>query len=267
VQPDFHLRNYREALLERYANLHFDTIDTSGANYSGVKLWSVFVPQTARESSEYLPQLHEIPKEYLRRLVASGELDARDAALAKELVEERRRAYLDQSPRSVLELVADDRLTRLVILGDPGAGKSSFLQHLALEWARTENAAEREALPLPLLIELKEYAAWDCPSGKSFVRYLHDAENWHRLDQVRLDERLKDGKRPTLLLLDGLDEIFDQNRRNDAINDIHRFSNDYPDTPVIVTSRIIGYQQRHRGVRDVLRDLIAGEQASRGMLI
>jgi predicted NACHT family NTPase len=52
------------------------------------------------------------------------------------------------------------------------------------------------------------------------------------------------GAAAAVLLLDGLDEIFDQNRRNDALNDIHRFSNDYPDTPVIVTSRIIGYQQR-----------------------
>src|SRR5262249_29115246 len=31
VQPDFQLQNYRKALLERYANLHFDTLDTSGA--------------------------------------------------------------------------------------------------------------------------------------------------------------------------------------------------------------------------------------------
>jgi len=242
VQPDFHLQPYREALLERYANLHFDTLDMSGANYDGVKLWSVFVPQTVREAREYLPQLYEIPKEYLRRLVECGELDSEYAALAKELVEERRRAYLDQLPRSVQELVADDQLTRLVFLGDPGAGKSSLLQHLALQWARIESAAEREALPLPLLIEFKEYDRWDCPNGKSFVRYLHDAQNWHRLDQVKLDERLKDGKHATLLLLDGLDEVFDLPRRSQVINDIHYFSNQYPQVRMIVTSRVIGYK-------------------------
>ncbi len=246
VQPDFQLRNYRAALLERYANLHFDMMDTSGANYDGVKLWKVFVPQTVRESREYLPQLHEIPKEHLRRMVASGELDAKDAAMVremtKELIEERQRAYLDQSPRSVLELASDDRLMRMVVLGDPGAGKSSFLQHLALEWARNENSAEREAMPLPLLIDLKEYDRWDCPNGKSFVRYLHDASTWHRLDQVKLDERLKAAKQPTVLLLDGLDEVFKLEDRTKIINDIHYFSNHYREVRVIVTSRIIGYK-------------------------
>ena len=243
VQPDFQLRNYREALLERYANLHFDTMDTSGANYDGVKLWKVFVPQTVRESREYLPQLHEIPKEHLRRMVASGELDAKDVReMTKELIQERQRAYLDQSPRSVLELASDDRLMRMVVLGDPGAGKSSFLQHLALEWARNENVAERDAMPLPLLIELKEYDRWDCPKDKGFVRYLHESQTWHRLDQIELDKRLKDGKRRTILLLDGLDEVFDLARREQVINDIHFFSNHYREVRVIVTSRVIGYK-------------------------
>lgn len=204
-----------------------------------MKLWKVFVPQTVRESREYLPQLHEIPKDHLRRMVAGGELDAKDAEmLAQEGMQERQRAYLDQSPCSVLELVADDRLMRMVVLGDPGAGKSSFLQQLALEWARAEN----EALPLPLLIELKEYDRWDCPNGKSFVRYLHDAQAWHRLDQLKLDERLRAAKQPTVLLLDGLDEVFDLTRRSNIVNDIHYFSNQYPQVRVIVTSRVIGYK-------------------------
>jgi predicted NACHT family NTPase len=246
VQPDFELRGYRDALLERYANLHFDMMDTSGANYDGVKLWKVFVPQTVRESREYLPQLHEIPKEHLRRMVASGELDAKDAAMVremtKELIEERQRTYLDQSPRSVSELAADDRLMRMVILGDPGAGKSSWLQHLALEWARLESAEKRESLALPLLIELKEYDRWDCPNGKSFLRYLHDAQTWHRLNQLDLEKRLKSTKQPTVLLLDGLDEVFDLARRTQVVNDIHYFSNQYPQIRIIVTSRIIGYK-------------------------
>ncbi len=146
VQPDFRLKLYREALLERYANLHFDSVDTSGANYNAVKLWSVFVPQTVRETREYLPHTHEIPKEHLRRLIERGELDGKDAAIAAELLADRQRAYFDQAPRSVLELIADARLTRFVVLGDPGAGKSSLLQQIALEWARCDNLVDREAL-------------------------------------------------------------------------------------------------------------------------
>ncbi len=241
IAPEFDQEKYRAALLERYARLGFDTLDTTGANYSGVKLWSVFVPQTVRECHEYYPQLLEIPKDHLQRLITRGELDERDAALNQEIIETRRRAYVDQSPRSVLEVINDERIERLVVLGDPGAGKSSLLRYLALEWANTKDAMARYSQPLPLVIDLREYDRWECPNGKSFVRYLHDAQNWHRLNQRDLDRKLKT-ERGAVLLLDGLDEIFDPARREQAINDIHRFSNDYPQTRIIVTSRVIGYK-------------------------
>ncbi|MEQ9554059.1 MAG: hypothetical protein RIM23_31115 [Coleofasciculus sp. G3-WIS-01] len=44
------------------------------------------------------------------------------------------------------------------------------------------------------------------------------------------------------LMFDGLDEVFDPGKREDVITDIHRFTNDYPDVRVIVTSRVIGYK-------------------------
>jgi len=45
-----------------------------------------------------------------------------------------------------------------------------------------------------------------------------------------------------VLLLDGLDEIFDLPTREAVINDIQRFGNQFPHTPVVVTSRVVGYQ-------------------------
>ncbi len=43
-------------------------------------------------------------------------------------------------------------------------------------------------------------------------------------------------------MFDGLDEVFDPRQREDVITDIHRFTNDYPNVQVIVTSRVIGYK-------------------------
>ena len=60
--------------MERYGNLNFESLDTTGAYYSGVKLWSVFVPQSVRECQEYYPQVLELPKEHLKRLRERGEL-------------------------------------------------------------------------------------------------------------------------------------------------------------------------------------------------
>ncbi len=235
LPPEFDLDKYAEALVERFASLSLDSLDTEGAAYNAVRLWNVFVPQSIREYQNYRPQLLELPKEEQQRLITQGEVDTRELEQLERERYDLRRAYFDQTPRPVLDVCANPQLPRLVILGDPGSGKSSLLRYLALEWARDEDANRRYTAPLPLLIELRDYNQWNCPNGKGFVAYLHHARTWHRLNQQTLDVLLKTKGR-VVLLLDGLDEIFDPQEREQAINDIHRFSNDYPDTRIILTS-------------------------------
>ena len=241
--PDFDLDVYAKALQERFGRLNLDCLDTDGASYNAVRLWSVFVPQSVRECEKFQPRHLELPK-------------------GDEERQEQLRPYFEQQPRPVLEVCADPQLQRLVILGDPGSGKSTLLRCLALAWARDEDANRRALAPLPLLIELRDYNQWECPSGKSFTAYLHHARNWHRFNQNALDALLHRPGR-VLLLLDGLDEIFDQNQRDLAVNDIFRFSNDYPDARIILTSRIVGYRPerlRDAGFRDfMLQDFDAGQ--------
>jgi energy-coupling factor transporter ATP-binding protein EcfA2 len=150
----------------------------------------------------------------------------------------------------------------IVILGDPGSGKSTLLQYLALNWARTplNNVISQ---PIPLLIELRTYIR-DRNSGqcKDFLEFFHQGSVICRLNQHELHERLKAGK--DLVLFDGLDEVFDSVQREEVITDIHRFTNDYPNVRVIVTSRIIGYkpqrlrdaQFRHFMLQDLEPDQI-----------
>ena len=237
LPPEFDLDAYREALVDHYGNLRFDSLDTSGAYYQGIKLWSVFTPQSVRESHEYAPQLAEVPKEHQKRLIEADEIDPAQV----EDSEKRRQAYFEQAPRPVLGLCEDDSLRQLVILGDPGSGKSTLLRYLALDWARIENTQERYTRPLPLLIELRQYNDWQCDSGKDFVRYLHGASNWHRLNQHTLDYLLKQPGR-VILMLDGLDEVILPRQRESVLNDIKRFSNQYKTTRVILTSRVVGYK-------------------------
>lgn len=241
IIPGFDVDVYGEALIERYSNLHFDTLDTTGAYYSGVKLWNVFIPQNVRECQEYYPQVLEIPKEHLRKMYERGVWSEANYDADEDLVKERRRAYLDQAPRPVIEVLDDDHNDRVVILGDPGSGKSSLVQFLALRWVKMDNSALRYSMPLPVIIELREYDRWNCSSGKSLIRFLHEAQTWHRLNQIDLNRILVEtGK--VIFLLDGLDEIFDTVRREQVINDIHRFSNDFPRARLVVTSRVIGYK-------------------------
>jgi hypothetical protein len=260
LPPDFDLDAYSSALIMHYGKINFDNIDTSGASYNAVRLWNIFVPQSVRECRLYRPQLLEIPKEHQRRLTERGELDSLELAELEKMQESMRHTYFDQPARPVLDVCADTTLPRLVILGDPGSGKSSLLRYLALSWARTDSLRDTE--PLPLLIELRAYNHWECLNGKSFPAYLHYASTWHRFNQHTLDFLLKQPER-VLLLLDGLDEIFDPIEREQVLNDIQRFCIEYPHTRIILTSRVVGYQAQRLRDADfsdfMLQDLDAAQ--------
>ncbi|MDE5109300.1 MAG: AAA family ATPase, partial [Trichodesmium sp. St17_bin3_1_1] len=76
IRLDFDLKKYQEAIQEQYGNLKLESLDTSGYGYNELKLWRMFIPQNVRESQEFMPQLYEVPKEYLERLKETGQLEA-----------------------------------------------------------------------------------------------------------------------------------------------------------------------------------------------
>jgi predicted NACHT family NTPase len=241
IVPEFDLSRYQEGLKEKYGNLNLDSLDTSVYDYrERLKVWQVFIAQNVRESQEYLPQVYELPKEHQKRLSDSNQLEIE---VDTELGKLNKQVYYQQPICSVLDIVNDSQTyPYVVILGDPGSGKSTLLQYLALNWARTplNNVIE---LPIPLLIELRSYKR-DRISGKcqDFLQFFHNGNVICRLNQHQLQEKLKAGK--VLVMFDGLDEVFDPLQRDEVITDIHRFTNEYPNVRVIVTSRIIGYKPR-----------------------
>ncbi|GBC62405.1 NTPase [Desulfonema ishimotonii] len=236
VSPDFDLQKYREGLLERYGNLNLESLDATGAYYE-LKLWGVFIAQTVRECREYLPRVYEMPKEVQARLKKTGEMPD---DLSEQDLERFQKAYQEQPVRPVPEAIEDPQNKYMVVLGDPGSGKSTLLQYLALEWAR-EPLRERSLEPLPLLIELRTYAR-DCENGvcNDILSFCHTGNVCCRLNDLELKKQLDAGN--VVALFDGLDEVFDPARREDVITAIHRFSNDYPNVRIMVTSRVIGYK-------------------------
>ncbi|MDJ0518423.1 MAG: histidine kinase, partial [Trichodesmium sp. MO_231.B1] len=105
IRPDFDLKKHQEGIREQYGNLKLESLDTSGYGYNELKLWRMFIPQNVRESQEFLPQVHEIPKEYRQRLKETGELESE---FSPEQLENLRRRYFEQQIRSVLELIEDN---------------------------------------------------------------------------------------------------------------------------------------------------------------
>jgi len=240
IIPDFDLRQYQEALCERYSNLNLSSVDPNTYDYrEKLKVWQIFIFQDVRSIYEsFLPQAYEIPKEHQRRLQDSNQLEA----IELENLEKYRRGYFSQPIVSVLDVINDkQKYPYIVILGDPGSGKSTLLQYLALTWAISPLNSVT-SLPIPLLIELRTYIrSGESGHCKNFLEFFHQSPgSICHLNQHQLQEQLKAGE--AVVMFDGLDEIFDPGKREDVITAIHRFTNEYPRVRVIVTSRIIGYK-------------------------
>jgi energy-coupling factor transporter ATP-binding protein EcfA2 len=139
---------------------------------------------------------------------------------------------------------------RIVILGDPGAGKSSLLRYLALLYARgPEVVIERLELTepdrLPILAPLAEYARAKQKSGSSQVLPLAQFLADYACDLSSapvghlVSHALKEGT--AIVLLDGLDEMINAGDRMETVRAIDEFAAQFPMVRVIVTSRIAGY--------------------------
>ena len=242
VGPSFDLDSYQKAMRKSYSRLKLEELDPTTHDIRALTLTGMFIAQSARECAEFVPRVFELPKELQRRLRKAGELEG--AELDEETVTQHRRAYLDQPPRPVLEVVKDPALSRLVILGDPGSGKSTLLQYLLLQWAEKATPNLQQD-PLPLLIELREYARLRHQGNTAgFLEYLQRGASvrWHFDQEAQLDSWLK--ANPCVVLFDGLDEVFDPTLRKEVATAIHRFADGYPAARVVVTSRIVGYQHQ-----------------------
>ena len=220
--PGFDLVGFREFLRKKCGVLQLSAMHTSTYDRR-ISLWSVFVPQSARES---IP-VRELPRELLRQLRREKHLTAEktEAEVARL-----REIHETSTPVQVLDALARERLA--VVLGDPGAGKTSLLKFLVLRWLETGN----DEAPLPLWIDLKEYVQ----ERKGILKFLESGCASYHMDARTLDWKLRTGG--AAIYFDGLDEIFDGPTRGSVMEEIAALSALYREPRIVVTSRIIGYE-------------------------
>jgi hypothetical protein len=144
---------------------------------------------------------------------------------------------------------------RAVVLGDPGGGKSTLCQFLCCDFAKQctfqlshpedqNYAPTTEKIPLRVVLRSFERARLTEPQLTLFDFIVRDLRNVVSGD----DDNLKDAVYHALafgravLAFDGLDEILDASRRREFVDDVTAFCDQFPLCPVLVTSRIVGYE-------------------------
>jgi hypothetical protein len=143
--------------------------------------------------------------------------------------------YVDISGLKVKNLAG--LVDRTVLLGDPGGGKTTAANVLANLFASDINGK------VPFLVTLREYSA-QAPPERSVAGHIeHTLETMYQcpaphglVERVLLTER-------AVVIFDGLDELLDTSRRRDVSELVEQFCSAYPLTPVLITSRLVGYDQ------------------------
>jgi hypothetical protein len=151
--------------------------------------------------------------------------------------------FAQEKDESLLPEEALKRYRHMVVLGDPGAGKTTMLKYLCLLSAR----AKLSGFPdFPMFVTLNRFAKASQENLLDFITA--EVAERYGFPQLRpyLEPRLENGS--VLLLLDGLDEVSvgspeeAEAAYRRATEGINRLATRYPKCPIVVTSRQAGWK-------------------------
>ena len=228
-------RVYLQYLVDAYQYLDLRGMGVSDRIALKLPLLEMYVPVKARLST---PEGETWDRLQQLRLAGRALSAEEKEALGERLSE----------PVAVLELL--QKHDGVVLLGDPGAGKTTFLKVLAVALASGQGETLGLGGKLPILLPLAAYAnalaAGDVPLDRFISRYYEEDRGIRVPLGDLLTQALDEGR--ALLLLDGLDEVRDTGRRHlvvDRVRDFysrHRKSGNGGNL-FVLTSRIVGYRE------------------------
>lgn len=130
---DWDVDRYADAMRETYQALDITTLELEGRfdpDDEQIRLKDVFIPQHVRRSRPH----RILPRDYLnKRREVDQEIPNAFAEERFPLKDEDLESHWEKTPREpVFDVFASDSVEHLIILGDPGAGKSCLARYVTL---------------------------------------------------------------------------------------------------------------------------------------
>ncbi|MCP5515641.1 MAG: SUMF1/EgtB/PvdO family nonheme iron enzyme [Verrucomicrobiales bacterium] len=195
-------------------------------------------------------------------------LDTRTPRMPEDLEAQHRSGLLrhpeqEKTPISALEALAEN--PHVVLLGDPGAGKSTFAKHLCVclaaqgldqkgDWGvRVQPLPGGDANLVPIFVELRRFAdrLTVSPTAGTLARqlwnFIQDSLNDYPLDQAAIGRALQNALQNGrgLVVFDGLDEVATQERKLLVRDAIEQFaSGNFNRSRMVITCRTRSYRDR-----------------------
>jgi predicted NACHT family NTPase len=130
----------------------------------------------------------------------------------------------------VIGVEAVKKYSKLIVLGKPGAGKTTFLKHVALQCSN----GQMQAHLVPIFISLKDFA--EIEHQPSLLEYITEQFSTYGITDPKIAKQLLiQGK--MLVLLDGLDEVKEIDHQR-VFKSVSRFFSQFYTNHFIVTCRI-----------------------------
>ncbi len=134
--------------------------------------------------------------------------------------------------KRVLGVKAVEKYKKLIVLGKPGAGKTTFLRYLAIQC----NQGNFQSSLVPIFIPLKYFA--EDPNQPSLFEYIKQQYSGCNVTSEELSELFKQGS--ALILLDGLDEVSGEHQEH-TLKEVRSFSRIHFDNHFVIACRIAAW--------------------------